>query len=1469
MVRTVFFAVLPLAVFGCRPFMSDTDSANPNGGAFGGDGLIEGDTGDTSVDTDDPLGERDPESCEVIEYVCSTADGFHTTETGAPAVATYSGHPSWTASIDGAEWIWDEAFETSPTTDETHTIYRTLNLPDEWDYLGAVLEIASDNGYLVTLDGAVVASDSDSVNYTAEGMDTWDLTSVFAGGPQTLGFQVTNEGLPSGSATSNPGGLMYCIELDFWWGATDETCNGIDDDCDGDVDEGLDLDGDGDCAGDDEESCDGTDEDGDGFVDEGLADCDEVCIEGTVHYDLGPAQGFNVFVLEDYDTDADGFDIGGSAAAGGNVHFSSFAVGDDRAGGTVLVAGEDLTLANGTVHGDAYYGGVASIASSVGFDHGGSVITGEPIDFDDAAIQFDLLSQELASLDATGTTTLQSWGGIDLEGTDADLNVFELDGDDLSASLRLTIDVPAGSVALINVDGTSVSMDSHSQVLYGADQTDVLYNLHEASWLDIHSISVQGSVLAPMAEVTFVDGNFEGTLVALEVIGNGEFHDHPFDGTVTVDQECGEVCDGYDNDGDGAVDEDYDDTDGDGTADCVEVEDCDGDDDDGDGLVDEDFEDADGDGFADCLDEACDGSDDDGDGAIDEGFSDSDGDGFADCVDGEECDAVDNDGDGAVDEGYDDTDGDGTRDCVDLEGCDGYDNDGDGRTDEGFSDGDLDGVADCVDTETCDGHDNDGDGTVDEGYADTDGDGTADCVDTESCDGLDNDGDGDVDEGFSDTDGDGTADCLEGEDCDGYDNDGDGGVDEGYDADGNGIADCFETCPLTLDFETDALGNAILAGQDLSEAYAEAGVHISASNLMMAVGLPPTAFDSSSPTGGDDDLGTPNEVHGGPGAGDGGEVTNDSALGNLLIVPEDIVDWDGDGLLDDPDDLDNGGLILFTFDTGMCVNSMDVIDVETDEAPGTVYLYDEWANLTGYVDFGGAGDNSVEALEIDACDVWYVIVELNGSGAIDNVDLCPDGEDEVCDGDDNDGDGDTDEDLVCNGDEDGDEADSIYYADDCADLFAYSLDGAGDMNADGYDDFIIGAPDATNGGGVEGAATIWHGPEASGLHAEVTGNYLLDGEMAYDAAGFSVAGVGDLDNDGCDDVAVGAPYAGGGGTDSGSTYVVLGIASNMDLGSADAELVGGDAYESSGWSVSGAGDVNDDGYADLLIGAPYDSDGGSYAGAAYLVEGPIHGTIGLDSSATAVLLGESSGDVAGVAVEGVGDVDQDGYDDVAVGAPYEDAGGTYAGAVYLMLGSGLSGTIDLGSADVKITGEVAGDNAGVAIGHGDFNGDGYPDLLIGAPGDNTGGTDAGSAFVLYGPTEDDVDLGDADAEIYGEVAGDLLGYVLDGAGDVDGDDNDDFVLGAYENDEASLPYADAGIAYLVLGPVYGTLEADEAAPVRFLGQEYSSLMGFSVAGAGDIDGNGRGDLLIGAPGYHGDHGAYSGRAYLWHGENLE
>ncbi|MBX7148726.1 hypothetical protein K1X76_06530 [bacterium] len=226
------------------------------------------------------------------------------------------------------------------------------------------------------------------------------------------------------------------------------------------------------------------------------------------------------------------------------------------------------------------------------------------------------------------------------------------------------------------------------------------------------------------------------------------------DGDQIADCVDVEICDGLDNNGDGNVDEGFD-ANGNGILDCLEIpqELCNGIDDDGDGQIDEDFGDNDGDGIANCRDvETCDGIDNDGNGIVDDGFADSDLDGIANCQDTETCDGIDNDGNGIVDEGFD-VNGNGIADCAEIpvtpvEVCNGLDDDGDGQVDEGFADTDADGIADCRDAETCDGIDNNGDGLLDEGFDDSDGDGIADCVDIEECDDFDNNGDGLINEGL-------------------------------------------------------------------------------------------------------------------------------------------------------------------------------------------------------------------------------------------------------------------------------------------------------------------------------------------------------------------------------------------------------------------------------------------------------------------------------------------------------------------------------------------------------------------------------------------------------------------------------------------------------------------------------------------------------------------------------------------------
>ncbi len=227
-------------------------------------------------------------------------------------------------------------------------------------------------------------------------------------------------------------------------------------------------------------------------------------------------------------------------------------------------------------------------------------------------------------------------------------------------------------------------------------------------------------------------------------------------------------------------------------------------------------------------------------------------------------------------------------------------------------------------------------------------------------------------------------------------------------------------CPMLLDFDFDPAGAPIATGQDISEAYAAWGVHVRVydpNGVDESLGI---AFDTSDPTGGDFDLGTPNEDFGGPGIGDGGAAgavgQNDTPQYNLLINAENTVDADNDGLVDEPDDNATGAWFDFTFDDVTCVTSLTLVDIEVNEAPMEILLFDAGGALMDTVYAGGLGNNSVEFVAIDTCGVWGMQVHTYGSGGVDDVDLCVGSVVEICDGVDNDGDGEVDEGFDADGD---------------------------------------------------------------------------------------------------------------------------------------------------------------------------------------------------------------------------------------------------------------------------------------------------------------------------------------------------------------------------------------------------------------------------------------------------------------------
>jgi len=418
---------------------------------------------------------------------------------------------------------------------------------------------------------------------------------------------------------------------------------------------------------------------------------------------------------------------------------------------------------------------------------------------------------------------------------------------------------------------------------------------------------------------------------------------------------------------------------------------------------------------------------------------------------------------------------------------------------------------------------------------------------------------------------------------------------------------------------------------------------------------------------------------------------------------------------------------------------------------------------------------------------------------------------------------------------------------------ALSVSSAGDVNADGNDDLLVGAWKENGGGEDSGSAYLVLGP----VHGQIdlaTADAKLVGEGSYENAGWSVSSAGDTNGDGFHDVFVGATDNGAGGSQSGAGYIVLGpILGEVDLSTADGKLVGETGGDRAGWCVSDAGDVDADGFDDLLIGAPFA--GSTDAGAAYLVLGPASGSVDLSGS-DARLAGEADYDYAGCSVSAAGDVNADGLEDALVGAYGESTGGEQAGAAYLLLGP-VVGTTTLSTADAKLIGEARHDQAAVVASAGDVDGDGYTDILVGANGEGSGGEQAGAAYLLLGPVTGTRDLSTADAKIVGEAINQYVGTSIASAGDVDADGQDDILLGAYGDGEGG---SQAGAAYLMLGPVSGEVSISTA-DTKLIGEVAGDSAGRCVSSAGDVDADGRPDLLVGAL-YENSGGTDSGAAYL-------
>lgn len=389
------------------------------------------------------------------------------------------------------------------------------------------------------------------------------------------------------------------------------------------------------------------------------------------------------------------------------------------------------------------------------------------------------------------------------------------------------------------------------------------------------------------------------------------------------------------------------------------------------------------------------------------------------------------------------------------------------------------------------------------------------------------------------------------------------------------------------------------------------------------------------------------------------------------------------------------------------------------------------------------------------------------------------------------------------------------------DYLGSSVSGAGDVNNDGYGDIVVGARGYGGDGPNQGRVYVYSGLDGDTLH-------IFTGEAGGDWFGRSVAVAGDVNNDGYSDIIVGAYGNSSGGYLAGRAYVFSGLD-----GSTIYTFTGEAAEDRFGWSVSGAGDLNGDGFADVVVGAMSNDAAGANAGRAYTFSG-------LDGSALHVFTGEAEYDHLGDLVCGVGDVNNDGFDDIAVGANGNDAGGINAGRAYVF--SGIDGdTLYVFTGTPPDQG-----SGGIIVGVGDVNADGFDDLaIVEGLGHDPADTNMGRVFVVSGVNGDTLHAlsGDTDKRIFG--------WPVCSAGDVNNDGHPDICVGA---DGILAEDGSPFFAYLDRIYIFSGLDGQQ--------QQVFTNYGLSVSSVGDIDNDGFDDIVIGAY-TNSEGGSLAGQAYVF------
>jgi Ca2+-binding RTX toxin-like protein len=453
------------------------------------------------------------------------------------------------------------------------------------------------------------------------------------------------------------------------------------------------------------------------------------------------------------------------------------------------------------------------------------------------------------------------------------------------------------------------------------------------------------------------------------------------------------------------------------------------------------------------------------------------------------------------------------------------------------------------------------------------------------------------------------------------------------------------------------------------------------------------------------------------------------------------------------------------------------------------------------------------------------------------------------------------------------------------DFLGRSVSGLGDINGDGIDDVIIGAIGESGNVGqsyvVFGGSTVETGGSINPSSLNGTNGFVIDGN-SYAGVGYSVSRAGDINGDGINDIIVAAPFADTNGNSSaGQTYVIFGGSSVGSSGSIDLSTLdrtngfainGIAPFDFSGLSISDAGDINDDGIDDIIIGARSADPNGSESGQSYVIFGGSSVGSGgsvdlstLNGSNGFVLNGIAPGDSLGNSVSGAGDINNDGIDDIIIGAP---GGFASRGQSYVIFGGssvGSGGSIELstlnGTSGFALNGifdPFFGSGAGTSVsGAGDINDDGIDDILIGAPLISATIGASGQSYVVFGGSSvgsgGSIELstlnGTNGFAINGINPRDFSGSSLSNAGDINGDGIDDIIIGA----ESARPNgSESGQSYVIFGgSTVGAsgsinLSSLDGTNGLVLNGIPNSNFGFSVSAAGDINNDGIDDIIVGA-----------------------